>query len=612
MTRAYTPAAQPTLAQRAGCLAAVVGLSVLAATVVLGLVVAGHLAYVFTGRPWPHLRSLGWAVWHTWAHPGTPLVDWPAARAGGGRPGTWWVWALTAAMFLLVFTALVLVVAGTVKFGRGRRSVGGMATGRQESRANTEQGLRAQAAQLRPTLSATTSARDIRVEQLGSYQGQSVSTGQRIYQPGQDSQIVCGLTGSGKTTTKVVPDVIDWDGPQVVSSTKVDILRSTWHAAAARGGVEVFDLLGLSGGMFPAARISPVAECEDADVAATRAVALFNGSTSKDGPNVEFTTQGKSILRGLLHAAGLADLPFSTVLHWANNPEEEEPLQIITGSSRGYGLYADQLEAARKQPEKQRLGAYLSIRAAVDPVSTPRVLGGIDHRPSECLRIRDWMAAGVGSLYLISHKQMLPGAERVVTFLIDAILEEARMLAAQSTNARLDPMLSIWADEATNACQLSDWTTVLSDSRGWGISAKMAIQSRALLRDAYGRDKGDAIWSAANTRLMIGGGEGGHDAKELAAAFGQEEVLTYSRSIGSGHGTIGSRERAVRTEADILNLQPGRGIMRASQMPPVELKMQPWWDRPDAKQITTAGQQYDQARSGGTPLPGVTRLGTRP
>lgn len=594
------------MAQRAGCAAAAVVLLLLSAGLALAPVVAGHLAYPLTGRPWPRLRTVGWAIWHTWAHPGGPLQDWPAPA---GRPATWLVYLITAALVTVALALVVALVAVVVKVGRGRRTVGGMATRKEEQRSHTETALRNSAANLRPVLSATTRGRELRPEQLGSYQGRSVATGQHIYQPGQDSEIVCGLTGSGKTTSKVIPSVIDWDGPQVVSSTKTDILRSTWQFAADRGGLEVFDLRGLSGGMFPALRVSPLAECDDPDVAASRSRAMIDTPANSSDNNAQFTAQGKTILRGLMHAAALEDLPFEKLLGWVYNPLSEQPASIIRRAGRGYNMYADQLDAARKQPEKQREGAYLSVRAAVDPLSTPLILTGINHRPSSCLHIRHWLGSGSGTLYLISHKTTLAGAERIVTFLIDTILDDARTLAAGSPAGRLDPMLSLWADEATNACQLASWETVLADSRGWGISAKLAIQSRALLRSTYGREIGDAIWSAANTRLMIGGGEGGNDSKELAAAFGEEEVATYSRQSGGGV-TVGSRDKAVRTEANILNLPPGRAIMRAAQTPPIELELRPWWERPDANAITGCGSRYDQARMDQSTLITAHTLGT--
>jgi len=213
-------------------------------------------------------------------------------------------------------------------------------------------------------------------------------------------------------------------------------------------------------------------------------------------------------------------------------------------------------------------------------------------------------------VYLLSHKVDMAGAEKVVSIMVADILREAREQAVASAGGRLDPLLNFWADEALNACQLSAWDSVLADSRGWGISAKMAIQSRALLRGRYGRESGDAIWSASGVRMMIGGGEGGTDTKELAEAFGDHEVSTHSVNTGGG-STIGSRREAVRTASTVRNLEPGKAIMLASQTPPIELALRPWWERDDAPQITAATKAYDQARLDRRQLLPPTTLGAR-
>jgi len=609
-TRVDAGPGRPNRSQQLGCAVLIGFLAAMAAVLGLGPVLAGHLAYVITGRPWPHTKGLPWGAWHLWAHPGTPLQDWPSPQ---GRPASWIMWTLEAGLLTAVLAAVLAGAIGVHHFVRPRRAgTGGMASAKQESRALTKQALHLKAPELRPTLVATTAPREIRTEQLGTWLGRSVGTGQEIYQNAETSAIVSGLTGSGKTTSVIVPSILDWEGPQLNSTTKVDIIRSTWQVAADRGGLAVFDLLNLTGGVFPSLKWTPLAGCGDPDVADSRSSVLMDrGATSHD-PNADFRAEGKRVVRALVHAAGLADATVSEMLAWVYHPLDQHPEQVIRrAGGRGYQLYADELAAVRRSPDKQREGAYLSVRGAMDGLSSPQVLRGIDIRPSQAFSIPAWLDSGFGSVYLISHKKMLAGAEKVVSIMVADVLETARRKAAASAGGRLDPLLNFWADEAVNACQLSDWDTVLADSRGWGISAKMAIQSRALLRGRYGRDPGEAIWSAAGSRLMVGGGEGGTDTKELAESFGEHEVATHSVNSGGG-GSMGSRQQAVRTTANVRNLDPGRGILLATQMPPIELELRPWWDRADAAQITRATRDYDQARAerghlAATAMPGAGR-----
>ena len=133
----------------------------------------------------------------------------------------------------------------------------------------------------------------------------------------------------------------------------------------------------------------------------------------------------------------------SEALGWVFNPMDQTPETIIRGAGhRGYQLYADNLAAARRSPEKQREGAYMTVRGAFDEMAAPKVLRGIDHRPSQSFSIGDWLRQGQGTVYLLSHKVDMAGAEKVVSIMVADILREAREQAVASAGGRLDPLLN--------------------------------------------------------------------------------------------------------------------------------------------------------------------------
>ena len=567
------------------------GGAIVAAALLAAPVVAGHLAYLVTGRGWPDAGSPAAAAVGVLAHPGDPTRGWPDID---GRPAAALVWALTAV--LLDGLVAVTAVAALRLRGVRRPRTAGVATPAQENRSMTADSLRARAGSLRPQLAATTQPRQIRPEQLGARLGRSVASGHDVWRAIETSSIVTGLSESGKTTSVVIPAVLDWNGRQVVSTTKTDILRCTWAAAADRGGLRVFDPLRLSGGVFPELCWTPIQGCADPNIAEARTKVLTERAAGPD-PHADFAADGRRVVRALLHAAGLADATVTELLGWVYNPLDQRPEQIIRGSCGGYQLYAEELASVRKTPDRQREGSYLSVRSAFDGMSTPQVLQMIDTRPSRAFDAASWLAGGTDSLYLLTHNTMLAGATKIVSLIVADILDAARHLAAASTGARLDPPLPIIADESVNTCRLPDWETVLSDSRGWGISAHMVVQTRSLLRGAYGRDQGEAIWSAAGMRMMVGGGEGGADSKELADAFGDVEVATYSRDTGGTVHSLSSRRQATRTVADVRNTAPGRAVVLASQMPPVEVELTPWWQRADAALTRRSAEVYDEARA---------------
>lgn len=562
----------------------------------------GHLAYLLSVRGWPTTNLADWLG--ILFRPGDPLGGWPDVD---GHPAAGLFYALAVPGWLAYLAVWLLAIVHVWR--AMERATRGVATAAQENdRVNgvTAAALIGRADTIRPALCARVNDRPIEPAEMGTLIGRSTHTRQQIFRPIDASTIVQGLTGSGKTTSIGIPTCREFETRQVISSTKVDILRTTWDVAADRGGAAAFDPAGLAGGVVPMLRWTPIAGCEDGDIAEDRQKALMPELTSGSGgdANKDFKVAGASVVRAMLHAAALGDRTVREMLAWAYNPVDDEPEKLIRRGGRGHDLYADHLAEIRRWPERQRYGAFMTVQGALETLSVPSVLALIDHRPSSSFSTPRWLVDGHESLYLLSHKTQHPGAARIVKWLMSDILDSARKLAARSRGARLDPPLLILADEATNAAELGDWPTVLSDSRGWGISVMMLIQARQLLRGAYGQQQGDAIWSAAAARIMVGGGAGGQDTRELADSFGKSDVTTLSRNLSGSGGSAGTRWQENRTVAELMNLPPGRAILSAAQMPPVEIELVPWWDRPTAAATRWAADTYDNAHATGRSLIG--------
>lgn len=563
--------------------------AVLIVGVPVSLIAAVRLAAAWAGAPRPVSRGLLWELLRTWSTPGDP-----AGWIGPQAPAAWLVWLLAAAIIACCAgVAVALWLLGSRLAPQPTSA--GMATAEQEDVKLTAAAMIRRAPAMRPQLAATTRPRDLHPTQMGTPLGKSVATGQNIYRPIESSTIVTGLTESGKTSAVIIPAVLDFDARQLISTTKTDVLAATWQVSMDRGGVAVFDPLGLSGNAFDTVRYTPIAGCQDPDIAESRTQVLTFRPPGPD-PNGDFRADGQRVVRALLHAAALADLTLSELMTWVYNPLDARPEQIIRTNPAGYTMYAEELASVRKSPDKQREGSYLSVRSAFDGMSAPRVLSCLNWRPSQAFSPAQWLCDGAESLYLLTHRTQARGATKVVSLMVSDILDAARLQAASTSGSRLDPPLSILADEALNTCRLNDWETVLADSRGWGISMTMVAQSRAMIRSAYGRDEGEGIWSAAGMRIMVGGGDGSSDTKELADAFGRHDVTTVSKELRGSGGSVSTRRDDVRTTADIRNLPSGRAIVLAAQTPPIEVQLQPWWERPDAADVQRAQQQYERRR----------------
>ena len=94
----------------------------------------------------------------------------------------------------------------------------------------------------------------------------------------QDSVGVVGPPRYGKSSGVLMPTLMTWDGPAVVTSTRPDLLQITGNrrrqlAAARSGEVFVYDPFGSVPGVV-SVQWSPIAGCADPSVAYRRASAM--------------------------------------------------------------------------------------------------------------------------------------------------------------------------------------------------------------------------------------------------------------------------------------------------------------------------------------------------
>jgi type IV secretion system protein VirD4 len=96
------------------------------------------------------------------------------------------------------------------------------------------------------------------------------------------SAVVFGPNGSGKTTSLIVPNVLDWDGPVVMTTAKPQDLEPVCTARAASGPVWVIAPGGAPG--HHTVGWSPIAEATDEEAADRVAEWMVASSVMTDDP----------------------------------------------------------------------------------------------------------------------------------------------------------------------------------------------------------------------------------------------------------------------------------------------------------------------------------------
>src|SRR5207302_1762928 len=123
----------------------------------------------------------------------------------------------------------------------------------------------------------------------------------------ETSVLVIGPTRSGKTSSLVIPNLLDWHGPAVVTSTKSELVRLTAAHRQRSGPVFIYDPVGDSAPHVSSVTWSPIAGCDDLDRAWTVASWLCAGlrpsSSRGDSDWAHWAESGRLLVAPLLYAA---------------------------------------------------------------------------------------------------------------------------------------------------------------------------------------------------------------------------------------------------------------------------------------------------------------------
>jgi hypothetical protein len=350
---------------------------------------------------------------------------------------------------------------------------------------------------------------------------------------------VVGPQGSGKTQF-LVNVVLDSPGAAVVPSTKPELVVLTRELRERVGPTAVFNpsMLGSIGSDFC---WDPISGCADQGIADRRAWALVRGSGGAAGIDRADFWAGKAqeILRCYLLAAALAGLGMERVMRWANDPDSEEPVEILDRHARRVPQgWLPTLRTHLRASPNTRTGYFATVTSCVGFMDSPAVAAGCRPGPGGAFTVEAFLRWR-GTLYLVGgagDKRLAP----LLTALTEYVFDEAQRIAAGLPGGRLAPTLNFVLDEVANITPvpLDRWA---ADSRGWGITVGAVVQSLAQFATTWGRDRAEVIWENLPTKVVLPGVTRQDDLRALSYLAGERWVQRTTRGESEGADGRGSR-----------------------------------------------------------------------
>ena len=503
--------------------------------------------------------------------PGTPASAWPRPDQ---LPGPLGYWTTTATVSLVVlclgaFMARHLAGATSVDEAARFRSLPGLADAGQMRTAAGARTVLRRADVVRPSLDDP-QPRDVGYR-LGRVRGHV------LWCSVEDSALVVGPPRMGKSLHVVNPWIESAPGAVVATSTRPDTLTATRTQRERLGPVAVFDpqqLADLPRGL----RWSPVRGCERPRTALVRARGLAAGvGWGKSVSDGEFWTgQTETALRCLLHAAALDGRRAGDLYRWSLHPAlAEDAVAVLMRHSDAAPGWADALDATAHSDPRTRDSVWLGVRQALAALADPVVLDAVDPGPGESFHPETFLRER-GTLYLLAPASTSASAAPLVAAFVEDITETARLLAARSPGARLDPPLLLALDEIANLTPLPSLPALMAEGGGTGITTLAVLQSLAQARHRWGEHAADAIWDAATVKLVLGGLAKKKDLDDVAGLLGEIDETTWSVSRGrAGERTTSSTVRRMPVmPPDMLRMLPfGTAVLLLRQCRPAVVEL---------------------------------------
>jgi type IV secretory pathway TraG/TraD family ATPase VirD4 len=591
---------------RADILARLSLLGILAVITPLGmwsLWLAGQLGGVIAHGAWPDsgMGDAPGVALRMVSHAGHPAAAWPVEA----RPDVAPVGLFYPLWTVLFAGALVGIAAPILSVARSRVRRRGFAGRRDMHRVLTADAVRARVDIVRPGLTAVDTddeaARTIKAArredplESGRFLGTDVLTNTPLYLANEFTLLAAAVPRFGnKTTRYVIPAVADARGAVITTSTRLDVAEITYDRRADIGPTWIFEPQGEIPGV-PRLRWSPIEGAQDPIVAMLRANGFASGSGIGD-ESVEngkwFRDQAATILRGLLHAAALDETATMVdVLAWSQNPANSRPERILR--HHRVDSWADRLTRHRETTGRARDTIQSVVSGALDAFNDPRVLAACSPPRGTQFKPVEWLQ-GSGTLYLVGTRDAQALIAPLLAAVSEDILYQAKRLALTAPGGRIEPCLYFIGDEIANIAPLPSLPSLMNEGGGSGIAVSVFAQNNHQLLERWGDKGGRAILDSASARLLIGGSSdvtGLRDAQSLA---GQVNEVSSGASWGGGRASVTEniRRENLFDLAELRTLPEGRAIALVGNLPPVELAVPAWWQRPDAGELTAGRDAF--------------------
>jgi type IV secretion system protein VirD4 len=271
-------------------------------------------------------------------------------------------------------------------------------------------------------------------------------------------------------------------------------------------------------------------------------------------------------------------------VRWVDTQETVEVAELLEEAGATEALQAAQ--ASWLRDERQRSSVYTTAETVIEPfvdLATAAGPGG----PIEPKILLD----GPNTLYLCAPAHDQRRHRGLFVALVKQVMDTAFTRATRQGRP-LDPPLLVVLDEAAHIAPLAELDGLAATCAGHGIQLVTVWQDLAQINARYGA-RAATVLNNHRARLFLPGIADPDTLRQASLLVGDQEVVAPSVTrdpAGSRSTTESTRERRLLPPEELRRLAPGSGLLVYGALPPVHLRLRPWWTVPELARRRDGGE----------------------
>ena len=398
-----------------------------------------------------------------------------------------------------------------------------------------------------------------------------------MYAGVEQAVLIVGPPRSGKTSSLVIPAVLDAPGAVVSTSTKPDVLYGTADFRSGIGLVWVFDPSGTIELPWWAHRLqwSPVQGCQGFDAATVMAHALASAARpgAQHSESSHWVERAEALLAPLLFAAALRGRPIASVCQWVLGRDLREPLAVVEAS--GHSMALAILSGLAATDERERSGIFSTAAGLLSAYRSEAVLAAANapnFDPKKFAQTSD-------TVYICVPAQEQERLAPVVVALLEQI--RAGVLARPAEAA---PVLFA-LDEVANIAPLYSLPQLASEGGGQGLVTLACMQDLSQARVRWG-EAAEGFFTLFGIKVIFPGIADQRTLHLISELAGDKVIAmpSYTRptswlsasNVGSSRTTSYTFRPRLPYDA-VARGRPGYGLL-INGTSFTDVRLLPWWE----------------------------------